>query len=450
MSNSSFYSGDPSWVTGWGNTGLFESLPSPGNLLEVETDIVGNGQCSCDYSEILGDQITDNMICAGFREGGKGPCFGDSGGPLVTKQGDRWIQAGIVSFGVGCAEPNFPAVYARVSQYNDWINSHITRNQPGFIRFTSNGTDSDLNVSCTTFNPTIHPQITTTEPQRVVCGQAPLASRISGGVSVASAGAWPWMASLLKNGQHVCGGTLVSEKDVLTNANCFSGPPNASEWMVVLGRLNQNGVNQFEKSFDVVNISMSNLTGTNIAVLTLSSSPTLNEYIWPICLDNGRTFPEGAVCWAAGWSPGAGGGDEPLQQFQTKVLNCGDASAADSMCTEDFTLGQGDSGGPLMCKQDGSWFQAVVLSYNNTSNRRKRASMKVFEKLSRFQAFLTKTLGPFLSPATVITAVTTNITNTTNATTPNPMTTSGVIMPHFPSVLLGHLLLLTLCLQLFT
>lgn len=53
-----------------------DPLPSPGNLLEVEADIVGNGQCSCDYSEILlGDLINDNMICAGFREGGKGPCF---------------------------------------------------------------------------------------------------------------------------------------------------------------------------------------------------------------------------------------------------------------------------------------------------------------------------------------------------------------------------------------
>lgn len=73
---------------------------------------------------------------------------GDSGGPLVTKQGDRWIQAGIVSFTVDCAKSYFPSVYARVSQYNDWINSHITRNQPGFIDFKSKGTESDRNVSC--------------------------------------------------------------------------------------------------------------------------------------------------------------------------------------------------------------------------------------------------------------------------------------------------------------
>ncbi|XP_023204649.1 transmembrane protease serine 9-like isoform X3 [Xiphophorus maculatus] len=479
-SSSSFYSGDPSWVTGWGNIGFNDPLPSPGNLLEVEADIVGNGQCSCDYSE-LGDLINDNMICAGFREGGKGPCFvsltcfyqiplcalissnkmflvlqGDSGGPLVTKQGDRWIQAGIVSFTVDCAKSYFPSGYARVSQYESWINSVINTNQPGFITFTSNRTNSDLNVSCTTSNLTTHPPTTTSEAQRVVCGQAPLASRISGGVSVASAGEWPWMASLQKNGQHVCGGTLVSERDVLTNANCFSGSPNASEWTVVLGRLNQNGVNQFEVSLDVVNISVSNLTGTNIAVLTLSSPPPLNEYVWPICLDNGRTFPEGAVCWAAGWSSGAGGANEPLQQFQTTVLNCGNASAADTMCTGDFTLGQGDSGGPLMCKQDGSWFQAVVLSFENTSNRRKRASMKTFEKLSHFQSFLTKILGPLLSPATVVTAVTTVnavtavTTNITNATTSIPTTTGGVTKPHFSSILLGHhLLLLALCLQIF-
>ncbi|MEQ2176936.1 hypothetical protein GOODEAATRI_033270, partial [Goodea atripinnis] len=97
---------------------------------------------------------------------------GDYGGPLVSKQGGRWVQAGIVSFSFGCAKPNFPAVYTRVSQYNNWINSHITRNQLGFINFISNGTDSDLNVSCTTSKPTTHPPnpkstlTTTTKPKR--------------------------------------------------------------------------------------------------------------------------------------------------------------------------------------------------------------------------------------------------------------------------------------------
>ncbi|KAM4717038.1 LOW QUALITY PROTEIN: polyserase-2-like [Anableps anableps] len=439
-SESTFYSGVDTWITGWGTIGSGVPLPSPQNLMEVEVPVVRNRQCRCSYGE---SNITDDMMCAGLLEGGKDSCQGDSGGPMVSKQGGRWIQAGVVSFGFGwLSQPNFPGVYTRVSQYESWINSVISTNQPGFIPFTSSGTDSDLSVSCTTSTPTTS---TTAKPQRVVCGQAPLGSSSLDGVSETSAGEWPWMASLQKNGQHVCGGTLVSESFVLTNANCFSGSPDASEWTVVLGRLKQNRSNEFEVSLNVVNISMSNLTGTNIALLEMSSPPTLNNYIQPICLDSGRTFPEGSVCWSAGWSSGRGGEEQALQHFQATVVNCGSASTADSMCTTVFTLQQGDSGGPLMCKQDGSWFQAVVLPFVNTSNRRKREdSVMVFEKLNRFQSFLTQTLGTFLSPAITVT------NNTTNTTTSTPMTTSRVTISHSPFFLLGHILLLALCLQAFS
>uniref|UniRef100_A0A3P9AYL1 Peptidase S1 domain-containing protein n=1 Tax=Maylandia zebra TaxID=106582 RepID=A0A3P9AYL1_9CICH len=145
-SDSIFYSGVNSWVTGWGDIGSGVSLPSPQNLMEVEVPVEGNRKCNCNYGV---GSITDNMICAGLSAGGKDSCQGDSGGPMVSKQSGRWIQAGVVSFGKSCALPNFPGVYARVSQYQTWINSQISSNQPGFMTFTSTGTNSDLSVSCT-------------------------------------------------------------------------------------------------------------------------------------------------------------------------------------------------------------------------------------------------------------------------------------------------------------
>ena len=56
-------------------------------------------------------------------------CFqGDSGGPGMTKaegkreKGQKWNQAGIVSFGssAGC-EVGYPAGFTRVEFYLDWI-----------------------------------------------------------------------------------------------------------------------------------------------------------------------------------------------------------------------------------------------------------------------------------------------------------------------------------------
>ncbi|XP_020310940.2 serine protease 27 [Oncorhynchus kisutch] len=144
--DSTYYAGTDSWVTGWGDINSGVPLPSPGTLQEVTVPVVGNRECSCLYAGF--SSITNNMICAGLLSGGKDSCQGDSGGPMVSKQGLVWIQSGVVSFGQGCAVANFPGVYTRVSQYQTWINSQISTDMPGFVTFSSSGTDSDLNVTC--------------------------------------------------------------------------------------------------------------------------------------------------------------------------------------------------------------------------------------------------------------------------------------------------------------
>lgn len=116
--------GADSTVTGWGNRA---ANPPGGNdfpsaLHEVVVPVVSNAACATAYSN-----LTDNMICAGLPEGGKDSCQGDSGGPMVyyNNSAGQWQQVGVVSFGIGCARPDYPGVYARVSRYVDWINSYV-------------------------------------------------------------------------------------------------------------------------------------------------------------------------------------------------------------------------------------------------------------------------------------------------------------------------------------
>ena len=103
-------------VLGWGR--LSEGGPSSNTLMRVGTRVVSNKKCTYDYED-TGVTIAPGMICA--REAGKDSCQGDSGGPLVTGYPTKPKLVGVVSFGIGCAQEEFPGVYTRVFDYRDWL-----------------------------------------------------------------------------------------------------------------------------------------------------------------------------------------------------------------------------------------------------------------------------------------------------------------------------------------
>ncbi|XP_067016857.1 complement factor B-like isoform X1 [Acropora muricata] len=74
----------------------------------------------------------DAMFCAGDGKGGSDSCKGDSGGAFVRKRkvGDkyRWVAAGIVSWGEGCAQTDKYGFYTRVYSYIDWIEKTMAEN----------------------------------------------------------------------------------------------------------------------------------------------------------------------------------------------------------------------------------------------------------------------------------------------------------------------------------
>ena len=109
-------------VAGWGLTA--EGTDVSDVLRRV--NVVIQSPAACNAEAAYGGTVNGElMLCAGFAAGGKDACQGDSGGPLmVMDRAGGYLQAGIVSWGEGCAKPNRYGVYTRVSAVEPWIAEH--------------------------------------------------------------------------------------------------------------------------------------------------------------------------------------------------------------------------------------------------------------------------------------------------------------------------------------
>ncbi|KAM7420562.1 hypothetical protein PAMA_015003 [Pampus argenteus] len=110
-----FPAGMSCWVTGWGQ--LREGGQKSRLLQKALVKIINDTACNI----VMNGLVTSRMLCSGFLSGGIDACQGDSGGPLVCFESGKWLQAGIVSWGEGCARRNKPGIYSRVTMLREWI-----------------------------------------------------------------------------------------------------------------------------------------------------------------------------------------------------------------------------------------------------------------------------------------------------------------------------------------
>jgi len=116
-------------ITGWG--GKKEQGRTLKRMHQVTVPIVEQTLCKKAHRKY---PVTSNMFCAGHHDGSLGDaCQGDSGGPLaidnsqtVSDDDQRWVLAGIVSWGDGCGRIGKYGVYTKVSAFVRWIINNIS------------------------------------------------------------------------------------------------------------------------------------------------------------------------------------------------------------------------------------------------------------------------------------------------------------------------------------
>ncbi|XP_066942679.1 transmembrane protease serine 9-like [Macrobrachium rosenbergii] len=356
------YNGFMAVTSGWGS--LTEGGSQPNILNEVEVPIITNEDCNTSYD----GSITSNMICAGYPSGGKDACQGDSGGPLVVEDNGKWVLVGITSWGNGCARPNYPGVYARVTQYvsdlSDVMGQYGANN---LCNGTTAATPIETSAAAlirTTLAPTNGPP----PSDGCKCGRRNPVTRIVGGQPT-TVHEYPWQVALTTSSRPFCGGSIISKQWILTAAHCVRGS-SPSDFTVVIGEHDWSTTSETtaterrQVSNIIVHPQYNSATLDNdMALLKLSSPisfPSDNK-IAPVCLPDPNNDYANVDAIVTGWGTTTSGGSQPYKLYEVTVptmtnTKCNQAYSGEitsNMICAGLDAGgkdscQGDSGGPMV------------------------------------------------------------------------------------------------------
>ncbi|KAL7738142.1 hypothetical protein ACLKA6_006485 [Drosophila palustris] len=215
-------------------------------------------------------------------------------------------------------------------------------------------------------------------------------TRISNGVEAAKH-EFPSMVGLREVNSNLpilCGGSIISDRFIVTAAHCTDRQPIASRWLALLGvhDLRFDRESMFASQYAIQRIFLhpdyNSMRVTNDIALLQTVRPIVwSRGVAPICLPFGQSQlgETYEVVDIAGWGTLSFGSakSNTLQKAKVMTLVNSDCSARyntsiapNQMCTYDHTgLGQDscqyDSGGPVILRQRSRMFLLGVISYGH-------------------------------------------------------------------------------------
>ncbi|XP_049496373.1 serine protease 44-like [Panthera uncia] len=237
----------------------------------------------------------------------------------------------------------------------------------------------------TTGSQTFSPQVS--QPG---CGHRSM--RIVGGMA-APRRKWPWHVSLQINNKHICGGSLIASRWVLTAAHCVTGH---EDYTVRLGDKSLYPNSKTTLVVPVEDIVCHRFFDDttlrhDIALALLAFAVNYSSYIQPVCLPEKSFQAEtGTECWVTGW----GRPEEVLAPMpvllqeteqhilhhkkcnwilQTQLGTFRSMVRKGMICAyraEKKGICKGDSGGPLVCEFNETWVQVGIVSWGIGCGRR--------------------------------------------------------------------------------
>ncbi|XP_060910010.1 transmembrane protease serine 3 [Labrus mixtus] len=252
------------------------------------------------------------------------------------------------------------------------------------------------------------------------CGSRPrYNTRIVGG-NISRLGQFPWQVSLHFSSEHLCGGSIITSRWILTAAHCVYGFADPSMWVVHVGLTEQpvHGAQSLSVE-QIIYHARYRPKGLDydIALMKLSSPLVFNGLVEPICLPNhGEEFQTGTMCWISGWGSTEEEGETSVvlrsatvPLLSTKTCNHPEVYqgliSSWMICAGYLEGGtdscQGDSGGPLACEHSSVWKLVGATSWGIGCAMRNKPG--VYTRITRSLGWIRQQMerGESHSPATL-------------------------------------------------